>query len=289
MKFIKNMKQYVRDMFCKKDIVDISSKKMTEYALSFVMTLIMIGGILFGSKQVADYTNKALQVTNQDLFSNADSVEPGSVTDKDTVKDKNTVADTDTSAQYIVVVDAGHGGRDSGKTSDTGTEEKDINLSIALMVQENLENAGITVVMTRTEDVGLYNDGDSNKKVADMKARLSVIEESNCNFAVSIHQNSYSDPSIKGAQVFYYATSTEGKELAEKLQQDLVDNIDPDNHRKAKANDTYYLLKKTSVPMIIVECGFLTCPEEEKLLLTEEYQKKLAEQIAETLISYLKE
>lgn len=269
MRLLHNIRQFVHDMFCKKEIVSAISGHMTEHALSLVMTLIMIGGILFGSKQVAEFTNKTMEVVNQD-FNESVNTESTESTDKETT-------------EHIVVIDAGHG----GKVSSNGTEEKDINLEIALMVQKRLEEAGVTVIMTRTEDVGLYSDSDTNKKVADMKARLAIIEKSNCDIAVSIHQNSYSDPTVKGAQVFYYATSTDGKELAELMQQDLIENVDPENHRQAKSNDTYYLLKKTPVPMVIVECGFLTCPEEETKLLTEDYQQKIADQIAESIVSYL--
>ena len=280
MHLLHKIRRFVHDMFCEKDIVSVVSGHMSEHALSLVMTLIMIGGVLFGSKQVAEYTNKTMEVVNQDV----DQAEnTGNEAEKNT---ENEAANHQT-GKYVVVLDAGHGGRDSGKLSEKGTEEKDINLVIALMIQQRLEESGITVIMTRTEDVGLYTENDSNKKVADMKARLSVIEKSDCDIAISIHQNSYSDSSVRGAQAFYYATSAAGKELAELIQKDLIKNVDQDNHRQAKENDTYYLLKKTSVPMVIVECGFLTCPEEEALLLTDDYQSKIADQIAKSIMSYL--
>ena len=98
-------------------------------------------------------------------------------------------------------------------------------------------------------------------------------------FTVSIHQNSYPEESVKGAQVFYYGQSKEGKKLAETLQQALIDQLDPKNHRQAKANESYFLLKKTPSPTVIVECGFLSNSEEAALLITEEYQKKVAEAV----------
>lgn len=102
--------------------------------------------------------------------------------------------------------------------------------------------------MTRTDNNGLYDENASGKKVQDMKRRVSMMEEAKADLAVSIHQNSYPDPAIKGAQVFYYTSSVEGKQLAKRLQERLVKGLDPQNHRQEKANDSYYLLKKTAMP-----------------------------------------
>ena len=178
--------------------------------------------------------------------------------------------------EITVVLDSGHGGIDPGKIAADGTLEKDLNLAIALQLQKYLEAADINVVMTRTTDIGLYEENSSGKKAQDMKNRVALMEESNADLVVSIHQNSYSDSSIHGAQVFYYTTSAEGKALAETLQEILVTELDPDNHRKAKANDNYYLLKKTACPIVIVECGFLSNPNEAALLKSEGYQDQLA-------------
>ena len=186
-----------------------------------------------------------------------------------------------------VVIDSGHGGTDPGKIAADGTYEKDINLAIALKLQQYLEAADITVVMTRTTDEGLYDPETSNKKVQDMKNRVALMDESNAALAVSIHQNSYSDSSIHGAQVFYYTTSTSSKSLAETLQGILVSDLDPDNHRQAKANDSYYLLKKTSCPIVIVECGFLSNPNEAALLKSESYQDQLAWVLHLGILQYL--
>ena len=186
-----------------------------------------------------------------------------------------------------VVIDSGHGGNDPGKITADGTYEKDINLAIALKLQQYLEAADITVVMTRTTDEGLYDPNASNKKVQDMKNRVALMEESDADLAISIHQNSYSDSSIHGAQVFYYATSTASKSLAETLQEILISDIDPDNHRQAKANDSYYLLKKTTCPIVIVECGFLSNPDEAALLKSESYQDRLAWVLHMGILQYL--
>lgn len=175
-----------------------------------------------------------------------------------------------------IVIDSGHGGADPGKIAADGTLEKDLNLAIALKLQKYLEASDINVVMTRTTDTGLYDENSSSKKAQDMKNRVSLMEECNADLVVSIHQNSYSDKSIHGAQVFYYTTSADGKHLAETLQEALVTGLDPNNHRKAKANDNYYLLKKTSRPIVIVECGFLSNPEEAALLKSDGYQDEVA-------------
>lgn len=188
----------------------------------------------------------------------------------------------------VIVIDAGHGGRDSGKISvDNVTYEKDINLAIAYKLKGYLEAEGITVIMTRESDDGLYVESDSNKKAADLRRRIEVIERAAPVLVVSIHQNSYHESYVRGAQTFYYTTSAEGRELAEIIQEQLCLSLDPDNERKAKANDSYYLLKKTSVPIVIVECGFLSNPEEAALLTSKDYQDRVAFQIHLGVMQYL--
>ncbi len=186
----------------------------------------------------------------------------------------------------LVVLDPGHGGRDPGKVGAQGEQEKDINLAISLKVKERLEKDGMEVVMTREKDVMLADEDASNKKLEDLNNRISIINEHQPAVAVSIHQNSYSDASVKGAQVFYFTHSDKGKQAAEAMQKELLE-FDQENTRKIKANDTYYLLKKTEVPTVIVECGFLSCPEEAALLTDEAYQKKLAEAIAKGIESWV--
>lgn len=188
-----------------------------------------------------------------------------------------------------VAIDAGHGGFDPGKVGINNALEKDINLSIALKLEEILKKQGISVIMTRTSDTGLYEEQDSNKKRADMKNRINSINEGNVTFAVSIHQNSFSQESSKGAQVFYHASSDEGKQLAEILQEQIKLSINDGNHRVAKSNDSYYMLKKSTCPLVIVECGFLSNSEEAALLITEEYQQKMANAICKGILEYLKQ
>jgi len=186
-----------------------------------------------------------------------------------------------------IVIDVGHGGFDSGKVGVNGELEKDVNLQIALKLRDALEQKGFEIVMTRDKDEGLYDSNAVNKKVQDLQNRCNMIDECHPLLTVSIHQNSYTSPDIEGAQVFYYATSAEGKRLAEVLQASLIANVDPENHREAKANDTYYLLKKTSSPIVIVECGFLSNPEEAVKLADETYQQKLVEAVCLGICQYL--
>lgn len=189
--------------------------------------------------------------------------------------------------KICIVVDAGHGGADPGKIGINKAEEKDINLKIAGYLKKLLEKDGIKVVMTRTDENGLYSMGSNNKKVEDMRKRCEIIEKANPVFTISIHQNSYPEEYVKGAQVFYYGESAEGKKLADTLQGCLVQQLDPSNHRQAKANASYYLLKKTSNPTIIVECGFLSNAAEASLLVSKEYQKKVAEAVHTGILQHL--
>ena len=186
-----------------------------------------------------------------------------------------------------VIIDAGHGGKDPGKVGVDGMAEKDINLQIARKLQRFLVMADVDVVLTRESDAGLYDEDAPNKKVQDMKNRVSIIEEKKPDLTVSIHQNSYHEEYVHGAQVFYYAGSEESKELAGRIQQVMALDLDPDNTRQAKANDSYYLLKKTSSPIVIVECGFLSNNEEAQKLSSDLYQEKAAWAIHLAILQHL--
>lgn len=190
--------------------------------------------------------------------------------------------------EYTVVLDAGHGSSDSGKVGINGVLEKDINLSISKETKKHLEKKGIRVVMTRDKDESLAEGENGNRKVQDMKARVKRINDTKPNLAVSIHQNSYHEESIHGAQVFYYEHSESGEKDARILQEALL-AVDPDNTRQVKANTTYYLLKRTEVPILIIECGFLSNQEEAEKLASEDYQKEIAKAIANGIESCLKD
>lgn len=192
-------------------------------------------------------------------------------------------------ARFCVVIDAGHGGNDPGKIGVNGAKEKEINLQIAQRVKSYLEASDVRVVMTREGDEGLNDPGADNKKVQDMKRRIELIDRTAPQVTVSIHQNSYPQEDIRGAQVFYYKTSKQGRELAQAIQGSLVRRVDPENRRQVKENDSYYLLKKTGTTIVIVECGFLSNSTEAEKLCTEEYQDRVAWAIHVGILKYLNE
>ena len=189
--------------------------------------------------------------------------------------------------QTCIVIDAGHGGDDPGKIGINGEKEKELNLAIAKKLQKILEKKDYRIVLTRDSNKGLYHRTAHNKKVEDMKKRCEIINKEKPVFTISIHQNSYPEEYVKGAQVFYYGESQEGKELAEVLQKSLVAELDKENHRTA--NESYYLLKKTESPTVIVECGFLSNSQEAELLSDAEYQQKVAVAISKGIENYLNE
>lgn len=186
-----------------------------------------------------------------------------------------------------VIIDAGHGGSDPGKVGAGDILEKEINLAIAKKVETQLKKEKIKVIMTREEDRMLTGDADSGSKAQDMKERVELINKELPQIAVSIHQNSYQDASVHGAQVFYYSGSQEGERAAGIMQNALL-AFDADNTRQPKANDTYYLLRRTQVPTIIVECGFLSNPEEAGNLCLDEYQEKVAQAICQGILEFIR-
>jgi len=192
------------------------------------------------------------------------------------VTGKNLISKSSSDNAKTVVIDPGHGGGDSGKVGINGVLEKDINLSIALRVKKLLEAQDITVYITREDDKGFYPDGGDNKKMQDMKKRVEYINEINPPLCVSVHQNSFTSEKESGAQVFYHEKSESAKQAAEIMQDQLKKTLDPDNRRETKNNTSYYLLKKTECPTIIVESGFLSNWEEAEKLKDSDYQEKVA-------------
>lgn len=184
------------------------------------------------------------------------------------------------SVKQVVILDPGHGGEDPGKVGVNGALEKDINLQVARKVREKLEARGLEVVMTREEDVM------QGGKKEDLNKRIQLIEKSKAELVVGIHQNSFTDPEVKGAQVFYYSESEEGKAAAQVMQESLK-TVDPSNEREIKANSSFFMLKNTKRTTIIVECGFLSNPEEAGSLVNNEYQEQLAEAICSGIMKWL--
>ena len=202
-------------------------------------------------------------------------------------KEAAVVSNETSEKEKVIVIDAGHGGADPGMIGIGGLEEKGINLAVSMKLKEALENQGFTVVMTRQEDKGLYEEGTRNKKVQDMQNRIEVMEKAKPILAVSIHQNSYTEESVKGPQVFYYETSAEGQKLAVNIQSALNTELSTERPRKEKGNTSYFLLKKSPCVLNIVECGFLTNKKEAELLQTEEYQQKIVEAVVKGIVQYM--
>lgn len=180
-----------------------------------------------------------------------------------------------------IVLDAGHGGFDPGKVAADGTEEKSINLEIMQYLQGYLEQGGAVVSITRNDDTAL-----AGKKKADLKGRLNIANNNDVDLFISVHQNSYPQENVHGAQVFFYKTSDNGKRLATAVQARLREVVDFDNKRVAKDNASYYILKNIDIPSIIVECGFLSNPQERERLKDKTYQQKIAWAIYMGIVDY---
>ena len=174
-----------------------------------------------------------------------------------------------------VIIDAGHGGIDGGAISYTGIPESQFNLEFSLKLNDFLHLIGIDTVMIRETDCSVYTQGETiaQKKISDLKERVRIINNTPNALLVSIHQNQFSSEKYSGAQVFY--APTKGSEsIATALQSALVDVLDPDNHRKIKKADGVYLMQNISCPAVLVECGFISNPQEEYLLRDKNYQQK---------------
>lgn len=186
--------------------------------------------------------------------------------------------------KYTIVIDAGHGGRDDGCSGINGSKESEINLKIAKSLEKYLKTLGINVILTRCDGNGLYDAGVDNYKLSDMNNRLEIIEKSNADMVISIHQNSYKDSSQKGSQVFYQEGDEISKGFAESVKSQLILHLP--NARSESIEGDYYLLKESKLPAILVECGYLTNAEEEVLLNSEEYQNKVAYTIMCGVVRY---
>ena len=187
---------------------------------------------------------------------------------------------------FTIVLDAGHGGIDSGVIGiETGKKESDINLEIVYKLQKKLMDSGFRVVLTRKTSGGLYGMPTNGFKLRDLKERRRIIEESEANIVVSIHQNFFlQDRSRRGGQVFFQSKSEESKKLANSLQKQF--NSLGSREFEALSGD-YYILNTTDKIAVIAECGFLSNAEDEKLLVTEEYQAKIVDTIIFGILQYL--
>lgn len=182
-----------------------------------------------------------------------------------------------------VVIDVGHGGNDPGKIGVDYVKEKDVNLQIALCLKAQLQARGVKVILTREDDTCLATQGATNKKVSDMHNRVSLINASDADYMISIHQNSYPEAEISGPQVFYYGSSETSKKLAEVIQAQLIADLKPPKEREIKTGNDLYILKNSRCPGVIVECGFLSNPTECGNLQDPEYQQAVAAAIAHAI------
>lgn len=191
-----------------------------------------------------------------------------------------------------IVIDAGHGKPDEGAESSRGTTEAETNLKIALKLQNLLEQSGSTVILTRSDENAIY-DIDSKtlrqKKISDIRNRVKIGNESSADIFVSIHLNKIPQQQYDGWQTFYNAKNAQGQKLAVSIQNNLNDAIQKENNRLAKSIENIYIVKHVEIPTTIVECGFLSNPDEERLLLEDEYQNKLAWGIYNGIIDYFYE
>lgn len=188
-----------------------------------------------------------------------------------------------------IVIDAGHGKPDEGAQSSRGTTEAETNLKIALKLQNLLEQSGSSVVLTRSDENAIY-DLDAKtlkeKKISDIHNRVKIGNESSADIFVSIHLNKIPQQQYDGWQTFYNVQNAEGQKLAVAIQNNLNKAIDKENNRVAKSIENVYIVKHVEIPMTIVECGFLSNPEEEKKLLEDEYQNRLAWGIYNGIVDY---
>ena len=187
-----------------------------------------------------------------------------------------------------VVIDAGHGGVDGGATSCTGVLESQFNLEIAVKLNDLMHLLGIQTYMIRETDCSIYTQGETiaQKKISDLRERVRIVNSVEDSVLISIHQNHFSDSKYSGAQVFYPATIG-SRELSTKLQENIKNTLNPGSHRGIKKADGIYLMQHINCPGALIECGFLSNPQEEFLLRSKAYQQKMCSVIACTVSNWL--
>lgn len=197
-----------------------------------------------------------------------------------------------TSGQMTVVIDAGHGGMDGGAVGISGSLEKNLNLNVAKKLCKLVTENGGTALMTREEDISLHQESASTvreQKRSDLHYRRSFAADSGANALISIHMNQFEQSQYRGAQIFHSA-DRDSKRLAAAIRQQLIPVSEKSSGREIKqAYDTMFILQENKIPSVIVECGFLSNPDEEALLLTDEYQQKIAEAIYRGLCEFVQE
>ena len=189
----------------------------------------------------------------------------------------------------VIIIDPGHGGEDGGASAN-GLLEKDINLSIALKLRDMLSSGGYQVVLTRDSDISVYDPSAGTtreKKVSDLQNRVEIINGSKNNILVSIHQNKFEQEQYYGTQIFYSTNDPRSEKLAQEIKSSVTGLLQPENKRELKpADSSIYILSKAEVPAVIVECGFLSNPEEAGRLSQDEYRKQMAFAVYCGIMSY---
>lgn len=189
--------------------------------------------------------------------------------------------------EKVIVIDAGHGGRDDGVTSKNGIKESEFNLKMTFLIRDLLKEAGFKVVLTRENNDGLYGNITNNRKRADMAERKKIIQKANPDIIISIHANKYPSSDRRGAQVFFDEYNKKGEALANNIQSNVnVLNKEYVDRDFVALKGDYFLLKCSQAPSVIMECGFLSNPEDEKLLSDEKYLQRMAFCIYGGIISY---
>ncbi len=187
---------------------------------------------------------------------------------------------------YTIVLDAGHGGIDPGSIGyKTKTPESELNLSYTLLLKEKLDKVGITTILTRKSSDGLYGLSTANYKKRDMQKRKEIIEINNPNLVVSIHMNSYTNHSLRGAQVFYDGKNDISFMVSKSIQKLFHERL-PSSKSTVSTGD-YFMLKCSSAPAIIAECGFLSNAEDESNLINKDYQEKVVNCIFEGIVNFI--
>lgn len=189
----------------------------------------------------------------------------------------------------VIILDAGHGTPDEGAESSNGVTEAKLNLAITLKLQKILESSGSTVILTRSDDNSIYEiDADTirEKKVSDVKNRVKIGNNSSADIFVSIHLNKLAESKYSGWQTFYKNGDDNSKKLADSIQNSLNTNMSKNNNRTPHTISSVYIMKHVEIPITIVECGFLSNPEEEKLLQTDDHQNRLAWGIYNGIMDY---
>ena len=189
--------------------------------------------------------------------------------------------------EYTIVIDAGHGGRDGGTVGKTtGISESELNLQYAYCLKNLCEEFGISVILTRKDMNGLYDENASNKKKSEMEKRKNIINNSGADLMISLHMNAFPLSSSEGAQVFYAKGSESGFNLAKSVQESICQSFE--NARDYVSVGDYFVLNYSSIPAVLVECGFLSNPSEERNLQDEEYRERFCYCLLIGILSYFK-